>query len=158
MRPAESRSRADILLQPRNQVLHVEDPLLEELDQKVVNRLGTPGDSEAIDAQKDVGPRKSNPFVAIHEWMVLHETLQESGGLMNDRVVVAGLWPMQGRFERAGITDSRGTAVALDQLFVEEEGVGQTDILGHLASDRYNSSLSATLSWNASSTLRRGVC
>lgn len=49
----------------------------------------------AVDSREDIEHGKRHRLVAIHEGMVLNETFQERGGLVNERVVIAGLGSMQ---------------------------------------------------------------
>ena len=89
-------ARPNDLLQPRHEVLHVKGLVREELHDVVVNRLRVRGNRKAVDAQEDIDYGERHPLIAIHKWMVLHEALQKRGGLVNQRVVVTGLRPMQG--------------------------------------------------------------
>src|SRR5688572_9622164 len=127
-------------------MFHVESALVQQINELVVNGRRVCGDDVAVDSQKDVDNRERRAFVPLHERMVLNKALQKRSSLMDDGVVVAGSRTMKGRFERAGVSDAGRAAVTLDQLLVEEKGVGCSDVLRHLASDRYNSSRSLRLS------------
>jgi hypothetical protein len=104
-------------------VLHVEGPIFEELHHVVVDGLRIRSNRKTVDSQKDVDHGKRHPFVAINEGMVLDEAFEQRGSLMDQRVVVAGLRPVQRGFEGARITDPRRAPVALNQLTMEKERI-----------------------------------
>src|SRR3984885_6443481 len=112
-------------------------------------------DHVTVDAQKDINHGECDALIAIDERMVLDQAFQERRSFVNERIVISGLRTMQSRLERACITNSRGAAVATDQLLVEKKSIGHRDVFRHLASDRYNSSCAFRLSSKASRTLRR---
>ena len=126
----------DNLLQPRHPMLHVERMCFEELNHVPVDIDRSRVNAMAVDSQKYVNHGEGNTLVAIDERVILNEAFDESGSLMNDRIVVAGLRSMQSRFEGTGVANTGRAAVTFDQLFVEEKRVSGRDVLRHLASDR----------------------
>jgi hypothetical protein len=71
-------------------VLHVEGPIVEELDQGRVDRSGVRCERVSVNSQEDIDNSESDAFVAVDEWMVLNETFQKGCGFVDDRVVVTG--------------------------------------------------------------------
>src|SRR5580704_12403370 len=124
----------------------IERSLLHQTDQMLVDRLRIRDDRIAIDSQKHIDDGERHPLVTIDERVVLNETFQQRGRLMNERVVVPGLRSIQRGLERARISHARRAAIPLDQLLMEEERISSSEVLRHLANDRYNSSRSFKLS------------
>ena len=91
-----ARRSADILLEPWNQMLHVEGALSEELHHEFEDRGRISGNEDSVDAQEDVDHGECHALVAIHERVILNEAFEKRRGLVNNRVVVSGLRSMQG--------------------------------------------------------------
>lgn len=127
-------------------MLHIERLLLEKLDNVCVNQRRVRGNRVAVNSEKNIDHGEPDPFVSIHERVVLNQAFQKRGGLMNQSVVIPRLRTMQSRFQRTRIADARRAAVTLDQLLMKEERIRCRDVLRHFAKDRYNSSRSLRLS------------
>src|SRR5215469_16706355 len=123
-----------------------------------IDRCRRWSDRISVDSQENVDHCKRDSLVSVHERMVLHEALAQGRSLVDERFVVAGLWAVQSRFERADIANPPRAAIALDQVLVKEESIRGGEVFPHLASLRYSSSRSSRLFWKASRTLRRGAC
>src|SRR5208282_214686 len=101
---------------------------------ELIRRLTFHFQEKAIQAKKNVGQSECEPFVPIHESMVVCERLHEGGGFFRKFAVVADLRTKERSLQTGLVQKSVGTAEQLDQLPVDFNGFCEGGIqpAGHL--------------------------
>ena len=79
-------------------------------------------------------------FVPIKKRVILGEAFPQRRGFLDEIRVMAGLWPIDCRFQQAGVPDSRCPSVSLDLVSVNDEDFGKREEIPHCASFLYSSS------------------
>ena len=109
-------------------MLHIEGPGLDVFDHPNVNRGRIRSNCVTANSQEDIDDGKGESLVPVDERMVLNEALQQCCGLVNERVVVAGLGTVKGRLECAEVAYAGGATVAFDQMLMEKERISGRDV------------------------------
>jgi hypothetical protein len=120
-----------MLAQPAFQFHKTERTRLVEIDQQPICCGVIKFQDVSVHSKKRSSHRYSGTFVAVHERMVLRETLPKRCGFLNQVFVVTGLRTRQRRLKSAAITDSEGTAKPPDEAAVGEDGVFGVGVIGH---------------------------
>lgn len=87
---------------------------------------------QAIHPEKSIGCGQTNSLVAIEESMIVRKRLHESGGFVDEVVVVAILGAENGSFEKALVAKPVNAAKFIYELTVhfDDFAHGQVDVAG----------------------------
>jgi len=77
------------------------------------------------------GDGDSDPFVAVHERMILREALPHSGRLLNQVLVLAAPRARDGGLKRGAIPEAHCSAETRDETFVGQKNLFDAGIAGH---------------------------
>jgi hypothetical protein len=80
-----------------------------------------------VDPEKSGGDSDSDPFVAVHERMILREALPKSGRLLDQVLVVAAGRARDGGLKRPPIPEARCSAETRDQISRREGSLRRWD-------------------------------
>lgn len=107
--------------EPFSQLLKPKCTLLKQVHKVSIGLIGISFDVRAVEPQKGIGHEERCALVAVHKWVVVRQALHQCRGLVEQALVVTELWAHECGFERAHISDARGSPERLDQQFVDRQ-------------------------------------
>ena len=125
----KARSQRDVCAEPGGEVYKSKIARFVKSGDETISRFGVGGDAGAVNGKKGVGRGEGRPLVTVDERMVLREAFPQGGRFLDQVRIIAGLRPVEGGFEQAGIADTGRSAVALDLVVMDSERFGERQII-----------------------------
>jgi hypothetical protein len=105
----------EMLLDPSGDSRERRATLDDFVDQKPLGVIRGGPQGETVEAHEDGHGGERHALVAVDEGVIVGKTLEQCGGLLAERGVVAGAWPMQRGVEHSEIANTRLASIASEQ-------------------------------------------
>ena len=100
---------------------------LEAIHDEGMRRLRLDLQPPAIQAQKNIGGKKSDSLVAIHEGVIHQQGLEQRRRHLGDVPVVAGTGSIESALQKSNVAHARRAAKTPDEALVHQERLVQRE-------------------------------